>query len=146
MKWAPSSEGACLIPPPISPADLPTTPRPERITKFQTYLGELLGFIQGVYLKDVDALAKVYADYFSIGRGPGNLLAFGVFDTDESGAGKLLRPGRIANGYSSVQKVDVKQITEEVNHSWYQDSTAHLNPAAGRNRSPVSERRTPIPG
>ena len=118
-------------PPTYLPGGFTTTPRPERITKFQTYLGELLGFIQGVYLKDVDALAKVYADYFSIGRGPGNLLAFGVFDTDQSGAGKLLRPGRIANGYSSVQTVDVKQITEEVAHSWYQDSTAHLNPAAG---------------
>jgi hydrogenase large subunit len=118
-------------PPTYLPGGFTTTPRPERIAKFRTYLGELLAFIQGVYLKDADALAKVYADYLSIGRGPGNLLAFGVFDTDEFGIRKLLRPGRIANGYSAVQKVDVKQITEEVTHSWYQDSTDHLNPASG---------------
>ena len=118
-------------PPTYVPGGFTTTPRPERITKFQTYLGEILGFIQNVYLKDVEALAKVYADYFSIGRGPGNLLAFGVFDTDDSGTRKLLRSGRIANGYSAVQTVDAKQITEEVTHSWYADRTGHLNPATG---------------
>jgi hydrogenase large subunit len=118
-------------PPTYVPGGFTATPRPERITKFQTYLGELLGFIQGVYLKDVEALGRVYGDYFSIGRGPGNLLAFGVFDTDATGASKLLRSGRIANGYSAVQPVDAKQITEEVNRSWYADSTGHLNPATG---------------
>jgi len=118
-------------PPAYVPGGFTATPRPERITKFQTYLGEILGFIQGVYLKDVEALGRVYGDYFSIGRGPGNLLAFGVFDTNATGSSKLFRPGRIANGYSAVQPVDVKQITEEVNRSWYADSTGHLNPATG---------------
>ena len=118
-------------PPAYLPGGFTTTPRPERIAKFRSLLGELLEFIQNTYLKDVDALVKAYDDYFSIGRGPGNLLAFGVFDTDEFGTQKLLQPGRIANGYSSVQTVDVKQITEVVTHSWYQDSAAHLNPASG---------------
>jgi hydrogenase large subunit len=118
-------------PPTYIPGGFTTTPRLERITKFRSYLGDLLTFIQGVYLKDVEALAKTYPDYYSIGRGVGNLLAFGVFDTDNSGNGKLFRPGRIANGYSRVQNLDIKQITEEVTHSWYQDNTGNLNPASG---------------
>jgi hydrogenase large subunit len=118
-------------PPAYIPGGFTATPRAERISKFQAYLGELLGFIQGVYLKDVDALGKAYPDYFSIGRGPGNLLAFGVFDTDDTGARKLLRQGRIVNGYPTVQRFDVRQITEEVTHSWYQETPSALNPASG---------------
>jgi hydrogenase large subunit len=80
----------------------------------------------------VAALAAVYDDYFSIGKGAGNLLAFGVFDLDQSGSSKLLRRGRAANGSTSVKSVDVDAITEEIKNSWYDDKTDNLNPASGK--------------
>ena len=109
-----------------------TTPRPERITKFKNYLqNDLLPFIRNTYLEDVNLLATTYPEYFKIGRGCGNLLSFGVFDQDAVGNVKLLRRGRVVNGSTTVQSVNVNNIAEQVTYSWYTDSTNNLRPASG---------------
>lgn len=118
-------------PPTYHPGGFTTTPRTERITKFRVYLDELLSFIQNVYIKDVERLAGVYNDYLSLGRGLGNLLAFGVFDQDSIGASKLLKKGCVTNGSTTVQSVDTNKITEQVTYSWYTDSTNNLKPSSG---------------
>jgi hydrogenase large subunit len=123
-------------PPTFIPGGITTTPRAERKAQFLAYLDELIPFIQNVYLPDVEALGTIYSDYLEIGRGCGNLLAFGVFDLDAAGNTKLLSRGRVVNGSVSVQGVDLAAITEQVTHSWYADSTNNLNPAAGAT-SPV---------
>lgn len=108
------------------------TPRAERITKVQNYLrDDLLPFIENIYLEDANLLAEKYQDYFEIGRGPGNLLSFGVFDQDAAGNFKLLRRGCTVNGSKTVEPVDVEKITEQVSYSWYADSTNDLKPASG---------------
>lgn len=109
-----------------------TTPRPERITKFKSYLEtDLLPFIQNVYIEDANLLAHTYDDYYEIGRGCGNLLSFGVFDQDAAGNLKLLKRGRAVNGSTTMEPVDVEKITEQVSYSWYADSTNDLKPASG---------------
>ncbi len=118
-------------PPAYLPGGFSTTVRAERITKFRTYLDELLPFIRDVYIKDVELLSSVYPDYSAIGRGHGNLLAFGVFDLDAPGKSKLLRRGLLMRGSSRVQSIDLNAITEQVTHSWYADSTNNLNPLSG---------------
>jgi hydrogenase large subunit len=107
-----------------------TTPRAARITKFQSYISELITVINGAYLGDVNALAGRYGEYFQIGRGPGNLLAYGVFDLDASGTNKLLRRGRIINGAGLWPPVAPAAITEHVTYSWY-SSGNNLPPASG---------------
>jgi hydrogenase large subunit len=121
MKWGPA----------YIPGGFTTTVRTERITKFQSYLNELIPFIQNVYLPDVDLVASKYQDYYAIGKGPGNLLAYGVFDEDSSGTRKLLRRGRMTGNSSRVESVDLSAITEQVTHSWYADSTNNLGPSSG---------------
>jgi hydrogenase large subunit len=120
---------------PHSPTYIPggftTQPTAARITKFKRYLNELLPFIQNTYIKDAELLASVYPDYFQIGRGFGNLLAYGVFDLNAAGTSKLLRRGRVLNGSTTVQGVNVASITEHVTNSWYADSDSDLNPASG---------------
>jgi hydrogenase large subunit len=120
---------------PIAAAHIPggftTTPTAAQLTQFRAYCTELLGFIQNVYLPDVQALAAIYQDYFDIGGGYGNLLAFGVFELNADGSQKLLRPGRVVPGATTVQTVNTAAITEKVTHSWYADSTNNLNPANG---------------
>jgi hydrogenase large subunit len=118
-------------PPAYLPGGFTTQPTVARISKFKTYLAELIPFIQNIYIKDVQALGSIYQDYFTIGSGYGNLLAFGVFDLDAQGNTKLLAPGRVVKGSSSVQTVDVTKITEQITYSWYADNTNNLNPAAG---------------
>lgn len=123
--------GRLPMPPAFVPGGFSATPRADRITRFKAYVAELSAFIQNTYLPDVHALGSAYSDYFQIGRGWGNLLAFGVFDLDAAGSEKLLRRGWVSNGATSVQSVDANQITEQVTYSWYDPSTNNLRPAAG---------------
>ncbi len=108
-----------------------TTPRPDRIALFRQYLGEITAFIKNVYLSDVKTISDTYSDYFNIGVGYRNLLAYGVFDLDAAGNSKLLRRGRVANAATAAAAVDTNAITENVTCSWYGDQTNNLNPAAG---------------
>ncbi len=118
-------------PPTYIPGGFTTKPSSAMISKFKTYLQEITAFISNTYIPDAEVLAKVYSDYKGIGRGYGNLLAYGVFDLDSAGTNRLLKRGRVVNGATSVQTVNVNAITEQVKYSWYADSTANLNPASG---------------
>ncbi len=118
-------------PPAFVPGGFTTTPRSARITKFKAYLAELIPFIQNTYHPDVGLVGARYSDYYNIGRGQGNLLAYGVFDLDSTGSTKLLRRGRVVNGSVSVQSVDVNSIAEQVTYSWYNNTTNNRNPSNG---------------
>jgi hydrogenase large subunit len=108
-----------------------SVPKADLVTRFRTYLNTIITFIDTVYLSDVDLLSQTYPEYYSIGRGYGNLLAFGVFDLNAAGSTKLLGRGRVVNGATSVQNVDLSSILEEVQYSWYDDAAAGLNPSQG---------------
>jgi hydrogenase large subunit len=112
-----------------------TTPRPDRITKFKSYLeNDLLPFIQNTYIEDVNLLAGAYPDYFRIGKGPGNLLSFGVFDQDAAGNVKLLKRGRAVNGSKTVRPIDIDLIAEHLTYSWSDVGTGAQRPANGLTR------------
>jgi hydrogenase large subunit len=101
----------------------------QKITDFRALLTELTAFISNVFVPDVQALASAFPAYKTIGRGCGNLLAYGVFDLDAAGTTKLLRRGRYTDGqYASV---DPAQIIEYVQSSYYASANGNLNPAAG---------------
>jgi hydrogenase large subunit len=118
-------------PPTYIPGGFTTTPRADRITSFRNYLKTLIPFIQGTYLPDVATVAAAYTDYYQIGKGFGNLLAYGVFDLNAAGSSKLLRRGRLQAGKVNIESVDVGAIKEQVSYSWYDDKTNNLAPAAG---------------
>ena len=106
------------------------TPRQERIDEFNAFIDELIPFIEDVYLPDVELLASTYPDYFAMGRGHGNLLSYGVFDLEGTGATKLLARGHAAGGSRNVQGLDVGDISEHVKFSWFEDN-AGWNPGIG---------------
>ena len=111
-----------------------TKPTTSMIASFTNYLNTLISFINNTYLPDVELLQTVYSDYSGIGKGSGNLLAFGVFDQDDTvSPSKLLSRGFVLNGTpKKVQVVNLKSITEKVTYSWYADSTNNANPANGK--------------
>jgi hydrogenase large subunit len=92
-----------------------------------------VNFIDTTYIPDVEAIANIYSDYKQVGRGSGNLLAFGVFDLNDTGTTKLLSRGIYTGG--RVQALDLSRITEHVASSWYSGSTA---------RPPASGQTTPV--
>ncbi len=119
-------------PPSYVPGGFTSNPTVERIAVLNSYLREIVPFIRDVWIPDVELLGSIYSDYFEIGRGPGNLLAFGAFDLDASGENMLFARGRSERGAKEVVPVDVAAITEDVTWSWYKNRTDGLRPAKGR--------------
>jgi hydrogenase large subunit len=117
-------------PPAFIPGGMTTTARADRIARFKQLLADVTGFIQDVYCHDALLLEVAYNDYFTVGRGPGNLLAYGVFDDDPEGSTKLLRRGRVQAGSIEATPVDLAGIAEDVSRSWYAGGPA-LKPAEG---------------
>ena len=111
------------------PGGVTSVPTATDISRCRAYLSEITAFIDNVYIPDVDLLGKLYPGYYSIGKGYGNLLAYGVFDLTADGSSKLLKRGRVVNGSTAVQAVDPKAILEQAKYSWYNDSSAGRNPA-----------------
>jgi hydrogenase large subunit len=142
----------------IIPGGFTGTPTEERIDLFLQYLEWLTDFIQNTYIPDVNLLTQVYQDHLSVGKGFGNLMAFGVFKEDDEGQDRLFAGGyieagqnvpppkpkkpkgpRIEGANDGVSSISVKplgesdsaSITESVTFSWYEDSTNGLTPADG---------------
>jgi len=118
-------------PPSFVPGGFTTTPRKERIELFKKYLAEVSAFIRDVYIPDVNLVGSAYSDYLKIGAGYGNLLAYGVFDLDDSGTNKLLKRGASYRGSVPVTTVDTMAITEKVTYSWYASQSDNRNPVSG---------------
>jgi hydrogenase large subunit len=104
------------------------TERPSgaNVAAFRALLTELRNFIDNVYLPDVLAVAGAFPQYYGIGGGCGNLLAYGVFDVTDTTL--LLRRGRLTDGV--LQSVDTSAIMEDVKYSHY-SSASGLNPSVG---------------
>lgn len=106
-------------------------PTAQQISSFRDLLDTIIAFIDDVYLPDVNLLAERYADYYEIGRGYGHLLAFGVYDLNADGSTKLQPRGRVVDGSTHVQGVDMGSILEQAAYSWYSDATSGRNPSQG---------------
>ena len=117
--------------PAFVPGGFTTSIRTERIDRFREYLAEITQFINDVYIPDVNVIGNLYHDYFQIGAGCRNLLAYGVFDLDDAGKTKLLRRGIARDGSTNISPVNINAITEKVAYSWYTDSSDGLHPANG---------------
>ena len=119
----------------IMPGGVASVPSVDNMTSFLWRLKELQEFIDNVYLPDVLAVAGVYSDYFEIGRGCGNLLAYGSYELDGKEADltkrkRFFRPG-VTSSDLKFGEFDPALITEEVKHSWYSDSITGKHPSKG---------------
>ncbi len=113
------------------PGGVTAVPKQQDIDQFRGHLNWLINFINSAYLPDVQAVAAAYGDYYGIGAGSKNLLAFGVFDLDDMGQQRLLGRGQYEQALGQVQPVDLQAITESVTYSWYNDAGNNLNPSEG---------------
>lgn len=113
------------------PGGITAVPNQQSVDAFRQHLNGLLDFIKTAYLPDAKALGTVYNDYFKIGAGSKNLLAFGVFDLDSQGQKKLLGRGQVEQAATQVQSVNLQAITESVTYSWYDDAGDNLHPIQG---------------
>ncbi len=101
----------------------------QRISEFRSLLQETRDFIDQFYVPDVKLLAEAYPEWAAIG-GNNNFLAYGEFPLSDNEPGDLFFPRGAIFNRGGVEAVDLSQIQEHVQHSWYQNSGA-LHPSAG---------------
>jgi len=110
----------------VVPGGVTAIPTATDITNFRNYLNTITTFITNTYKTDVNLLASTYSAYYTIGKGYGNLISYGVFDTNATGS-KLFPAGTVTNGV--VGSFATANIKEYVGHSWY-TSPSGVNPAS----------------
>jgi Ni,Fe-hydrogenase I large subunit len=112
----------------IMPGGATAKPTVDKITSYASRIKELQSFIDNVYIPDVLAVAEGYKEYFSIGKGCGNLLSYGVFEEDVDGEKKLFPGGTYIDGKVGI--FSPERIAEYVKHSRY-SSLSGLHPSKG---------------
>lgn len=114
----------------IVPGGVSEVPDTQKIFEFKTRLGELIEFIDKVYVPTVKAVAGVYSDWFSIGKGCMNMMAFGGFPLEEGmdhvKKAKFFPSGVFVRG--QYKGLDPELIAEQVKYSWYKDDTGGNKP------------------
>ena len=103
-------------------------PTVAKIAGFLWRLNELRAFIDNKYIPDVVTVAKAYSQYFGIGKGTGNLLAYGFFPLNADGSKKLIPGGVFTEG--QVSSLDTGKIAEYVGFSRYKSGSG-LHPSKG---------------
>ncbi|MEJ2051715.1 MAG: nickel-dependent hydrogenase large subunit, partial [Calditrichota bacterium] len=97
----------------------------ERLAYISTIIDNAIQFVEQVYIPDLLAVAGFYKDWFGIGGGLKNYLAYGDLPTrgyNNPDSFKFARGVVLDRNLSEVQEVngaDPEQIKEYVTHSWY---------------------------
>ena len=100
----------------------------ERLAYVGTLINDAIEFVEQVYLPDLLAVASFYREWFAIGGGLKNYLAYGDLPTNgyNDPAGFKFPRGAILNrNLNEVFEVkgdDPDQVREYVTHSWYKYS------------------------
>ncbi len=122
----------------IVPGGVTATPTVDMIASFMWKVKKLQDFIDNTYIPDVLAVAGAYSDYCSIGVGCKNLLSYGAYDLEGNNPDYTVRKRLFKQGVTSADlklgKLDINQITENVKHSWYEDSSSGRHPSHGETK------------
>ncbi len=109
------------------PGGFTTVPNARDIDRYGQHLSALEDFIESTYLPDVQRLGQVYSDYFEIGGGCRNLLAYGAFEMDDTNSYRLFRSGCIEAGSFDIQDITACGYIRQAADS-HLDGSCHDNP------------------
>jgi hydrogenase large subunit len=119
----------------VVPGGVTTHPTADNIMAYIWKIKILQDFVNNVYIPDVLAVAKAYSDYAGIGVGCKNLMSYGMYDLDGKSPDYATRKRLFKQGTIGADLkpglLDISKITEQVKHSWYDDSTTGLHPSHG---------------
>jgi Ni,Fe-hydrogenase I large subunit len=113
----------------IMPGGVTETVTAKKIAACASMIEKLKDFITTAYLSDVAAVAQTFPEYFEIGKGCGNFLAYGVFPESEDPSEKFLSGGVVEQG--ALKDFDETGITEDVRYSLF-SSPSGLEPGRGK--------------
>ena len=114
------------------PGGVTHVPSVDDLKNYLFRMKELRDWIDTVFIPDVLAIAPFYLDYAAIGKGPGNYLAWGVFEDASFDPKKRLLPrgALFASDFPKVHEARPEDVMEHTSRSWYKDS-GPLNPSVG---------------
>ena len=122
----------------VTPGGMTEVPTVDKIATLLWRAKELREFVEDCYVPDVIKVAETYSDYFEIGKGCGNFLAYGEFDLDGKNPDYTKRDRLFKQGSTTTdlkhQPLDLDQITEFVKYSWYEDGTSGRHPFDGETK------------
>jgi len=114
------------------PGGFTAYPTSSDINAYYQHLIDLTDFIENVYLPDVEQVGLVYGDYFQIGAGAKNLIAYGAFEMNDAKTDHLFKGGFNLGGDADFENgFSTADITEAVKYSWYADPSQNLTPSSG---------------
>lgn len=95
-------------------------PSVDKIQKFMSMLDKVLEFILSRMIPDMETLARVYEEYYQLGRGYGNLLAYGNFAIPGKKDEFVMPSGVLTDG--KITPLDPDKIREHVHNAWYKQT------------------------
>ncbi|MBP7176393.1 MAG: nickel-dependent hydrogenase large subunit [Thermoclostridium sp.] len=101
----------------VFPGGITTQATTDKIIKIKSILHSVYQFIHDRMLPDVYTIADYYRDYFSIGRGYGNLLSYGCFNGYMNLGTLYVDPLVYSDG--KITAFNPENIAEEVDYAWY---------------------------
>ena len=118
-RWRRCSAGRVPHSTALVPGGVTQVPTLERILSYRARLKKVMEFAESVYVPDLLEVAKVFPQYFEIGRGRDNFLSFGVFPMGENG-NKFIKAGAVIGG--KWESLNQENIVEEVGYSRFSQS------------------------
>jgi ferredoxin hydrogenase large subunit/hydrogenase large subunit len=106
----------------LIPGGVSQTLDAQRIAAAEAYLGKIRAFVEQCYIPDAFAVTAKFPEYWSMGRGCQNFLAYGCFPENDAETEKLTPAGVLIDG--RLTELDIAQITEDASHAWFQDGAA----------------------
>lgn len=98
-------------------------PTVDQIVAMKSMLSQISAFVRTKAVPDVYTIARYYDDYFTIGRGPGNLLSYGLFDRYDRLGTLYVDP--LVYMADRVQPFRPELITESIDYAWYEGRSTY---------------------
>lgn len=96
----------------------------QKIIQIKALVSEIRDFIVNKMIEDVFIITKYYKDYFSIGKGPKNLMTYGIYNNYEKDI-SYVAPGVIVEG--KKENLNTSKINENIYKAWYKGKENILN-------------------
>jgi len=107
-------------------------PNEEKLADVLFRLQSVASFVKNTMIPDTLAIAPFYTDALKYGGGPGNFLAWGVFQKESLLAkDRYLPEGVVMSGSLETQEADSSKVKEYVKHAWFASQDGGLNPRDG---------------
>ncbi|MGE3074403.1 MAG: nickel-dependent hydrogenase large subunit [Dehalococcoidia bacterium] len=117
--------------------DAPTGLNTTSMAQIKQMLANARTFVEQVLIPDVTLVAGAYKEWFSLGQGIGNYMAYGDFSDSTGDPSTHAFPGGrvMTRDVGRVEAVDQAQISESVAHSYYEydgDDSTGKHPWSGQ--------------